>query len=120
MDLTGAGGRFSPRDLLESLLEPSAVISDQYQDTALVLVDDAFLVGRIESEADGWLVLNEAPHGETTHEIALADIVERAPHPVSRMPAGLLDTLQADEILDLMAFVLAGGDPEAPAFASGE
>ena len=29
-DLTGLAGRFSPRDILESVLEPSKVISDQY------------------------------------------------------------------------------------------
>src|SRR5262249_33608281 len=29
-DLTGAGGRFNPRDLLESVIEPSKEISDQY------------------------------------------------------------------------------------------
>ena len=29
-DLTGAGGRFSPMDLLEAIIEPSKQISDQY------------------------------------------------------------------------------------------
>src|SRR6185503_5136399 len=29
-DLTGAAGRFSPRDLLESIIDPSKEISDQY------------------------------------------------------------------------------------------
>lgn len=29
-DLTSAGAKYSPRDLLESILEPSKVVSDQY------------------------------------------------------------------------------------------
>ena len=29
-DLTGVAGRFSPRDLLESIIDPSKEVSDQY------------------------------------------------------------------------------------------
>jgi hypothetical protein len=36
--------------------------------------------------------------------------------PVSMMPSGLLDTLQEDEILDLLAYMLSGGDPQAEYF----
>jgi hypothetical protein len=39
------------------------------------------------------------------------------PSKVSMMPAGLLDTLKEDEILDLLAYTLSRGNPQAPAFA---
>ena len=32
------------------------------------------------------------------------------------MPVGLLSTLTREEILDLLAYVEAGGDPKRPAF----
>ena len=35
---------------------------------------------------------------------------------VSVMPTGLLDTLQEDEILDLVAYLLSCGDRERPTF----
>src|SRR5205823_10024583 len=38
-DLTGVGSRFQPVDVLESILLPSKVISDQYQTTELVKTD---------------------------------------------------------------------------------
>src|SRR5262249_47727671 len=38
-DLTGVGGRFSPRDLLESILLPSKEISDQYGAVVIALND---------------------------------------------------------------------------------
>src|SRR5262249_55696022 len=46
-DLTLASGRFSVRDLLESIVEPSKVISDQYAATKFTLSDGRFVVGRI-------------------------------------------------------------------------
>src|SRR5262249_38709827 len=44
-DLTSAGGRFSPRDLLESILEPSRTVSDQYRDQEVWTTDDRMWVG---------------------------------------------------------------------------
>ena len=35
---------------------------------------------------------------------------------VSMMPVGLVSTLTRDEVLDLLAYVEAGGDPRHPAF----
>ena len=119
-DLTGAGARFGARDLLEAVVEPSKVISDQYQDTAVVTRDGEFLVGRVEAEEGGWLVLRTPPPNDERIEVALEDVESREPHPVSSMPAGLVDTLTEEEILDLLAYVLAGGDPEGAAFAGGE
>ena len=49
-------------------------------------------------------------------ELHPEDVASRRSHSLSRMPAGLVDTLERDEILDLLAYVLTGGDPEAPAF----
>ena len=38
-DLSGLAGRFSARDLLESVVEPSKVISDQYQAMVMRMAD---------------------------------------------------------------------------------
>jgi putative heme-binding domain-containing protein len=113
-DLTGAGSRFNPRDLLESILEPSKEISDQYQDTEVLTSDDVLIVGKVEQETADMLVLRTA--GDEVYEVSQADVALRRPHPLSRMPAGTLDVLTPAEIRDLLAYVLAGGDPAGAAF----
>ncbi|MCA9037976.1 MAG: c-type cytochrome, partial [Planctomycetaceae bacterium] len=46
-DLTALSGRFSSRDLLESIVEPSKVISDQYGSVNIVTLDGKIISGRI-------------------------------------------------------------------------
>lgn len=69
-DLTGAGKRFSRRDLVDAIVDPARIVSDQY-----------------------------------LH--------------VPRMPAGLLDKMTAEEVLDLVAYLEHGGDAQAKPFAGG-
>jgi glucose/arabinose dehydrogenase len=46
-DLTSVSGKFGPRDLLESIIEPSKEISDQYGSMDFKLKDGGLVVGRI-------------------------------------------------------------------------
>ena len=46
-DLTQLGTRFSARDILESIIESSKVISDQYAATKFVLKDGSTVLGRL-------------------------------------------------------------------------
>ncbi len=110
-DLTGASGRFSIRDLLESIVEPSKVISDQYAAVQVTTTDGKVIVGRIVNLHDNNVVLNtnmldpNALVNVDTRKIESKEISK-----VSMMPAGLLDTFREDEILDLVAFLLSRGD----------
>ncbi len=112
-DLTGLGNRFGARDLLESILEPSKEVSSQYAQTELVTVDEELFVGRVEEEDERELWLRTLPPEEELLGFAQEEILERRPHALSRMPAGLLDTLERDEVLDLLAYLLRGA-PEEP------
>ncbi len=110
-DLTSLSGRFSPRDLLESLLEPSKVISDQYAAVTIVTADGKTVTGRIvnlngESYSINTNMLD--PNAQT--KVDRNQIVEMSPSKISMMPTGLLDTLNQQEILDLMAYLLSRGD----------
>src|SRR5690606_40918639 len=49
-ELSGAGARYSPRDLLESLIDPSKVISDQYRNIRVFLTDGEEVSGRLVRE----------------------------------------------------------------------
>jgi hypothetical protein len=51
--------------------------------------------------------------------LKVSDIDERKKSPTSIMPKGLLDKLTREEILDLVAYVFAGGDPKHKVFQGG-
>ncbi|MCL4787675.1 MAG: c-type cytochrome [Verrucomicrobia bacterium] len=116
-ELTGVFSKYSRRDILESLLEPSKVVSDQYQNFNIFKKDGDDVSGRIIDEnAERIVVLPNMLAPETTIEVLLADIARREPSTVSPMPNGLLDNLTQEEILDLIAYMEAVGKPSAANF----
>ena len=94
-DLTGVAGRFSPRDLLESIVEPSKAISDQYQAVIIATDDGRVVTGRIVN-LHGDQLLDQHRHArpERAGSVDRREIEEMRPSPVSMMPEGLLDTLE--------------------------
>ncbi len=104
-DLTGVGSRFSPLDLLKSLTEPSAVVSEQYQFTMVQRRNGEELVGRVLGDtADGITLLTDPLKG-TRVELKRTDIASARPSPLSPMPEGLLNSFDVEEILDLLAYL---------------
>lgn len=119
-DLTSVGGRFNHRDLLESMVEPSRVISDQYAQTQFVLKDGRVITGRVINLAGNELrVLTNMFDPSALAEIQRSEIELMQPANSSMMPDALLDRLTEDEILDLVAYLKSGGNPDHPAFAAG-
>src|SRR5207253_5794231 len=57
-DLTGIVGRFNVRDLLESIVEPSKEVSDQYAAMIISTIDGKVVTGRIVNHnADNMIVM---------------------------------------------------------------
>lgn len=105
-DLTSAGSRYSTRDLIEAIVEPSREISDQYGTSLVTLRDGRQLSGRIVNYTEQGISLAENlfdPAQAT--RIKESDIVSIGSAKISLMPPGLLDVLQPGEILDLLAFL---------------
>jgi hypothetical protein len=110
-DLAGIGRRYSRQELLESLLEPSRVISDQYLATRFLLADGRTVTGRVVNlSGDDFLVQTDMLNPGKLTAVNVDQIDERSPSKVSPMPDGLLDTLNKDDILDLLAYLRSGGD----------
>jgi putative heme-binding domain-containing protein len=110
-DLTGAAGRFSARDLLESVVEPSKVISDQYAAVDVELLDGKQYSGRIINANNDSIMLNTNmldPNAIVAIDRKKIQTMETSK--VSPMPEGLIDTFKEDEILDLMAYLLSRGN----------
>jgi putative heme-binding domain-containing protein len=116
-DLTGLAGRFSPRDILESVMEPNKVISDQYAAVVIETADGRTVVGRITNYGgDGITVNTNMQDPNATEEVDRGDIEHMGKADTSMMPAGLLNTLNEEELLDLMAFLLSRGEASNPMF----
>lgn len=116
-DLSGLAGRFSPRDMLEAIIEPSKVISDQYAAVQIITVDGRVIVGRIVNLAgDSFRVNTNMLDPDAQESVDRKTIEEMIPSKTSMMPKGLLNTLSEDEVLDLMAYLLSRGDRSHPMF----
>ncbi|MDF1824459.1 MAG: c-type cytochrome [Verrucomicrobiales bacterium] len=117
-DLTSVAGKFSPRDLLESIIEPSKEISDQYGQMIFEMKDGSIVMGRIMNlNGDSVKVNTNMMDPNLTANVDRKRLKSMKDSPVSMMPPGLLNTLSKDDVLDLLAYVLSHGDPEDPMFA---
>ena len=117
-DLTAVSARFSRRDVLESILDPSKVVSEQFQNTTVWLKNGNDHTGRLVEETPEKLVLvpNQLQPDQRV-EVRKGDISQRAFSKVCPMPGGLADSLSKDDILDLVAFLESAGRKSHPAFA---
>jgi putative membrane-bound dehydrogenase-like protein len=104
-DLTRIGGIRTERDLLESIIYPSASFVRSYEPYRVVTKDERALNGVLKKDAPDEIIIVVAADKE--ERIAREDIESIAPSTVSLMPAGLEQQLTAQEIADLIAFLRA-------------
>jgi putative heme-binding domain-containing protein len=114
-DLTTLRRRFQQKEIIESMLYPSQVISDQYRMVTVVTVDGLVHNGMPLPGKKGddklVLLLSDA----TKLEIPKDQIEEQSRSKVSVMPEGILKDLTLEEIADLFAFLETSRLNEAPA-----
>ena len=116
-DLTAIASRFKHKDILESMTEPSKVVSDQYKNTQLRMKDGDVTEGKVIEENDSTLVLQTNPLDPKSRQtIKIADIKSRALSNLSPMPEGLINNFTKEEILDLIAYMESAGKKDFPAF----
>jgi putative heme-binding domain-containing protein len=113
-------GKFSRADLLREVLEPSAVIDEKYRVVSLTLSSGLPVQGLIvHKDKDVVRIAKNAV--EKPIEIKRSQIDEETVmDKISLMPAGLLDRLTRDDVLDLMAYIASGGDATHPSFRRKE
>ncbi|MES3018373.1 MAG: c-type cytochrome [Bacteroidota bacterium] len=111
--LSQLGTRFSPRDILESILEPNKVISDQYASTAFYLKDGKSVIGRLKNEDSEKYYISQNPFApQTLREIFKKDVVRSRLSEVSAMYPGMINSLNKEEIKDLMAYLISGSNKD--------
>jgi len=117
--LTGVGKRLSLHDLLESIVLPSKIIAEGYAASEIETKSGEITNGRVVREDDQVVVVLPQTAMAEAVTIRKPDIRRRELSKISNMPTGVLNTLQESQILDLLAYLIADGDSNHAAFASG-
>jgi len=111
-DLTRVASRFSREVLLDEILLPSRTIAENYRTVLLNLKDGRQLAGQIIPNLDyraPKLQLAQDPlHPDKITQISKHHIINQEHSTVSLMPLGLLNLLDQEEILDLLAWLEQG------------
>ena len=102
-DLSSIANRFTKKEILQSIVFPSHVISDQYAAKKIRTADGLTLAGIVAKGPGGRLIVLKT-NGEKV-EIADEDVEQIAPSRVSAMPEGLIDSLSLEEVTDLFAYL---------------
>ena len=93
--------------LIQSLLDPSAEVDPAYRTWQVVTVDGEVLAGVIASQDEQQVRLRCDPLRPDDERIVARDDIESiVESPQSLMPAGLLDPLSPQQIVDLLEYVL--------------
>jgi len=110
--LYGSGGKVGPditgsnradlNYLLENILDPSAVIPNEYKATVLTLQDGRVITGIVRAETPAALTVVTA---NETLTVPVNEIEERTSSPTSMMPDDLLKPLRDDEVRALIAYL---------------
>jgi putative membrane-bound dehydrogenase-like protein len=101
--LVDIGKRYSPAELVESILKPSAKIAQGYEAYGFATADGRVLTGFVVSEGGSIVQIREA--SGALRELKRSDIEERRRQELSAMPEGIAGTLTPEQLADLVAFL---------------
>jgi putative heme-binding domain-containing protein len=107
------GGRSSPAEILDAILEPSAKLHPDYTSTVVALTSGRIVQGLLRPVSD--TEVEVVTSATETVRVLRNDIEEQSPSRVSLMPTGLYEALSAAEMADLLAFL---GTAEPPGSGS--
>jgi putative heme-binding domain-containing protein len=115
-ELTGVASRYSRADLWRSIVDPSAVISEQYQSMVLTLKDGQEITGRVLEDSPTQVVVGVDALTDRKVTVRPSEIRQRVASKVSSMPEGLLSAWGREDILDLLAYLESNGREDSPIF----
>ena len=102
--------------MLQEIVEPSRNIEEKYRKFMFEMDSGKYVIGNIVTEDKETVTVQTGPTADQQQKIAKNEIESRRPSPVSIMPAGILNTLDKEQILDLLAYVLSTGKADHAAF----
>ena len=116
-DLTGSGGRYSAHDLLEQIIHPSKEINEQFVPINVKMKSGESITGVVVNmKGDRVTVNTDMFNPNQRVNINRPEVESIEPSKVSPMPPGLLNLMQEDEVMDLLAYILSSGNPNHSLF----
>lgn len=107
-DLTTVGQRFQRKEILESIVYPNQVVSDQYASQEVTAGGKTY-IGIAARTPDGGMSVLQSDGQKAV--IAKEDIEDVKPSKLSAMPEGLANRLSLEQIADLFAYLTNAPEP---------
>ena len=116
-DLTQLGTRFTKEDMLEAIIEPNNAISDQYASKVFDLKNGNSVVARLQREDENAYYVIQNPFSpDEIREIPKSEVRRVSISNVSMMLPGMINRLNEEELKDLIAYLIAGGNENHPTY----
>ncbi len=120
-DLAKLDPKITRAEVLRNILEPSAKVEEKYQTHVFTTKAGKTITGMVLEETPTRVKIVENSLAKTEPVVLdKSDIDERTKSATSIMPKGLLDKLTREEVLDLIAYIIARGDEKNPLFQGGD
>ena len=104
-DFTGIAKQRTPADLLESILEPSKKIDPKYATFTVATLDGRIVAGLRVAHNDSSVTIRSADGKDHVFENDEIEVI--SPGVKSLMPDGLVADMTAEELADLLAFLMS-------------
>ncbi|MCH2209395.1 MAG: c-type cytochrome [Lentisphaerales bacterium] len=105
-DLNNLHTRFNGHDILDAIINPSSVISEQFTNTQIQLKSGKSYMGQLVENSDGNYKVAPNPFDLTqTIFIEKKSILSMKESPISPMPPSLINALNPQELADIMAYL---------------
>ena len=105
-DLSELTKRMNPVKILESIIEPSRSISEAYIMQQFKMSDGKIHIGQVQKETDTLITLQSLSATLAPLRLPKALIDSRKKLNISNMPPGTVNTLEKQEILDLINYLI--------------
>ena len=109
-DLTKVAEKYKGARLLQQILDPSSELNEKYRAYQVYKTDGAVVTGTVLKEDETSIhVIPNLLTPDTINVVPKEQIEEKVASKISSMPEDMINGLTKDEILDLLAFLEAGG-----------
>ena len=120
-DLTNLAKRSDYKSILESTLQPNLVVSDQFEQHELTMKDGSLVLGRIVvDDKDEYGLVQSGLEPLKLKKVKKSEVASKKGSKISMMPGGLINSMNADELKDLVAYFVSGGDRRHKVYRSGK
>ncbi|MDZ7690821.1 MAG: c-type cytochrome [Balneolaceae bacterium] len=118
-DLDAVAQRFGVEGVIEKIIHPNRLISDQYSSSEVTLKNGDTVTGLVVERGEELRVYTRDPDAPPT-VINRGEVTSVEPVDISQMPPGLINSLNPEELRDLMAYIESGGNAEDEVYVGEE